>query len=596
MCSFGQRRSGNFLEEELLFCSCEAFLPFRLCSTCAVGFSPRGNSFGCFATGPSSSSLSRPSSGQESRWGVRYAPGFCVSGGLPPLPLYLGPARGVGVLLDYCLLRVSALSLRQLLRELAKGELLDRSGLFLCRYAPRLAFTIPRRTFDDVGNCGSLRRIATAFYPLVFSDLRIVVLVWIRELVTVGWFSLTMAVFLALAPLPVSGQRSRASSRSLSARERLFRERWRSSDRYRSRRVRSQLRGDRYRFSDRYRSCRDRSRCAWSWSLTATSHIVQHACSLPAGEIGVTASGCTLSQVALVIASGHAGDYLPLLPARGQKSQDGWPDVKHRRVLRRLSLSLLLFLKCRWQFLLRLEALFFFLSSLPSVLQDLARFFFVPVRILFPGSDLRYCGWGCAVCWVWVPLCPSTSAAGAVTFGAATAMPAGAGVCPLLCLVCLVLCSVRWISSLVGVSVARPVVGSTGETCHRWRFPSPVLSSRRPGSSTGLSVFRGSGPGFSSAHFWSLLHWRCLSVVLPASAVDCCLSSLRAGVCSLLWQWRISALVLMVACLPLLRVGGRLRLLHPGCLLHRPVSGQSWPILDFTLGEFPEGLCRFSLA
>ena len=71
-----------------------------------------------------------------------------------------------------------------------------------------------------------------------------------------------------------------------------------------------------------------------------------------------------------------------------------------------------------------------------------------------------------------------------------------------------------------------------------------------------LPVFRGSGPGFSSTHFWSLLHWRRLSVVLPASTVDCSLSSLRAGVCSLLWQWRISARVLMVACLPLLRVGG----------------------------------------
>ena len=53
-------------------------------------------------------------------------------GGLPPLPLDLGPARGVGVLLDFCLLRASALSLRWLLWELAKGELLDRSGLFLC--------------------------------------------------------------------------------------------------------------------------------------------------------------------------------------------------------------------------------------------------------------------------------------------------------------------------------------------------------------------------------------------------------------------------------------------------------------------------------
>ena len=51
----------------------------------------------------------------------------------------------------------------------------------------------------------------------------------------------------------------------------------------------------------------------------------------------------------------------------------------------------------------------------------------MPVKILYPGSVLWYCGWGCAVCWVWGPLCPSTSAAGAVTFGAATAMPAGAG-------------------------------------------------------------------------------------------------------------------------------------------------------------------------
>ena len=44
-------------------------------------------------------------------------------------------------------------------------------------------------------------------------------------------------------------------------------------------------------------------------------------------------------------------------------------------------------------------------------------------------------------------------------------------------------------------------------------------------------------------------------MVLPASAVDCCLSSLRAGVCGLLWQRLIPARVLMVACLPLLRVG-----------------------------------------
>ena len=123
----------------------------------------------------------------------------------------------------------------------------------------------------------------------------------------------------------------------------------------------------------------------------------------------------------------------------------------------------------------------------------------------------------------------------------------------------------------MGVSVARPVVGSTVETWLRWRSPSPVASSRRPGGSTGLPRFRGSGPGVSSARFWSLLHWRRLSVVLPAALVDCCLASLRAGVCSPPWRWRISARVLMVACFPLLR--GR-----SSAPSHIP-----WPLLNLIL-------------
>ena len=156
--------------------------------------------------------------------------------------------------------------------------------------------------------------------------------------------------------------------------------------------------------------------------LTATGHIVSVRVPLPAGEIGVTASGHTLCRVALVTASGHAGDYLPLLPARGQARKDGWPGEISRRVLRRLSLSLLLFLKCRLQLLLLQEELF--LSALPSVVQDLARFCLSLSRSFSLGA---VCGRGCTDCWVWVQLCPSTSAACAVTLGAATAMPAGAG-------------------------------------------------------------------------------------------------------------------------------------------------------------------------
>ena len=67
------------------------------------------------------------------------------------------------------------------------------------------------------------------------------------------------------------------------------------------------------------------------------------------------------------------------------------------------------------------------------------------------------------------------------------------------------------------------------------------------------------------------------SLEAPQRGSACCygrlpsLSSLRAGVCSLPWRWRISARVLMVACLPLLR--GR----------RSAPSPIPWPILDLTL-------------
>ena len=123
--------------------------------------------------------------------------------------------------------------------------------------------------------------------------------------------------------------------------------------------------------------------------LTATSHVVSVRVPLPAGEIGVTARGHTLSQVALVTTRGHAGDNLPLLPTRGQARKDGWPDENSRRVLRRLSLSLLLFLKCRLQLLLLQEELLccrrscFIGTSVCCA--GSCQVLFEPVRVLFPG-------------------------------------------------------------------------------------------------------------------------------------------------------------------------------------------------------------------
>ena len=88
--------------------------------------------------------------------------------------------------------------------------------------------------------------------------------------------------------------------------------------------------------------------------LTAAGRAISVRVSLPAGEIGVFASGRTLSR----IACGQAGDYLALLPACGRRRQDGWPDEKPRRVLGRLPRSLLWFLKRRRLSLLLQEGRF----------------------------------------------------------------------------------------------------------------------------------------------------------------------------------------------------------------------------------------------
>ena len=102
---------------------------------------------------------------------------------------------------------------------------------------------------------------------------------------------------------------------------------------------------------------------------------------------------------------------------------------------------------------------------------------------------------------------------------------------------------------------------------------------------------------FSSSHCWSLLHWRHLSVFRPASAGDRYLSCLWAGDCGLPLRRQVHARVLMVTCLPLLRVW-RTAPSHIPLMLRASTgfSGQSWPLLDFSLCGFSAGLCRSSLA
>ena len=273
---------------------------------------------------------------------------------LPPLLLDLGLARGVGVFLDSRLVRAGALPLLLLLRERAKWELPARSRLPLPAPLPRLSLPIPHRTLDDVRNRGRLRSLAPACYPPVVPDLRIEEHGRIGELGHGRVAPVDVAVVLALSPLPVRGQEVESiddghrPGRSLLVAAHAVTGRCLLTATGRG--VEALGHGE-------TGLAVTALGVLGRGQLTATGRTVSERVPLPAGEIGVTARGHTLSRVALVTARGHSGDNLPLLPARGQKSQDGWPDEKHRRVLRRLPLSLLLFLKRRWQSLLLQEGL-----------------------------------------------------------------------------------------------------------------------------------------------------------------------------------------------------------------------------------------------
>ena len=167
------------------------------------------------------------------------------------------PARGVEVSLVARLVRASALLPPRFLRELGRGRLLVRSGCPLPAPLPRLALPAHHSTLCDVVSRESLWRFAPVLDPPMFPDLRIEEQGRIVG-PTLGRPALvTGPVVLTLALLPARGRerRRRASSWSLSSRERS-----QSSDRSRSLWVRSCSQGERSRASDHYRSRRDRFR------------------------------------------------------------------------------------------------------------------------------------------------------------------------------------------------------------------------------------------------------------------------------------------------------------------------------------------------
>ena len=125
---------------------------------------------------------------------------------LPPLPLNLGPARGVEVYLVARLVRSSVLLSLLLLQELESGELLVSSGGPLPALLPRWPLPAHHCTLRDVVSLGSLPRSAPVRDPLVFPDPRIEKQGRIVE-PALGWTAPMAGLGdLALALLPARGQ------------------------------------------------------------------------------------------------------------------------------------------------------------------------------------------------------------------------------------------------------------------------------------------------------------------------------------------------------------------------------------------------------
>ena len=185
--------------------------------------------------------------------------------GLPPLPLGLGLARGVGVPPGICL--AWAGSLPPLLRlravevwEVARSRQTSHSRVSKSVDSPSFSPHVPRRenVRESSGSCS--RAVSSRDSRSSVREPRKDRRARSREGSSRGRRRLSRSRSSSRSRSRGRERARRSSSASRSARGRSRRERSRSSDRYRSRRGSSRSRRDRSRSSDRYRSRRDRSR------------------------------------------------------------------------------------------------------------------------------------------------------------------------------------------------------------------------------------------------------------------------------------------------------------------------------------------------
>ena len=138
--------------------------------------------------------------------GSQGAPGVVSRGASSPPARPRSSEMGGGVSLDVRPWRASALLSLLPLRELERGRLLVRDGFPLPAPLPRLLLPAHRSTLRDVMSREKFQRTAPLLDPPVFPDLRIKEQGKIAELALGRTALVTVAVVLALAPLPVRGQ------------------------------------------------------------------------------------------------------------------------------------------------------------------------------------------------------------------------------------------------------------------------------------------------------------------------------------------------------------------------------------------------------
>ena len=216
----------------------------------------------------------------------------------------------------------------------------------------------------------------------------------------------------------------RSSSASRSSRDRSRRERSRSSDRYRSRRGSSRSRRDRSRSSDRYRSRRDRSRRERSRSFDRSRSRRERARS-PARR----GERRDRSRSYASLNRSRSSERLPAPSARWRENETG-------RLARRGTQE-------------GVEAVASqppvapggsvdvtpvaggtSMTALPSAMKELARFFLNLSGSSSLGASGDSAGVTASAAALGGLVCPSSSAAGAATFGGAATTPAGAGILP----------------------------------------------------------------------------------------------------------------------------------------------------------------------